>query len=87
MNENTKKGLLIAVIVIAVIGAIYGASSAVSGEKPTVVKRISMPPGFKSEREQDLERLQKEGKTSDSPTAPGAPVAPTGEKDLGGDLR
>jgi hypothetical protein len=73
MNEQTKKAGLIAVIVIALLVAGFGASKALGGDQMIVEKKVSMPAGFKSEKEQALEAQQG-----------GAAPAPKEERDLGG---
>ncbi|MGV3619065.1 MAG: hypothetical protein ACO1SV_27375 [Fimbriimonas sp.] len=55
MNETTKKGVLIAVVVLAVAAAAFGAKSMFSSDKMEVTDNVPMPAGFKSEKERALE--------------------------------
>ncbi len=71
MNDNTKKIGLIAIAVIAICVAIFGALKMAGGEKMTVDQTIKMPPGFKSEKQRALDAQAAGG------TAPAAP-----ERDL-----
>lgn len=73
MNESQKKAGLIVVIVLALGAAGFGAMKAFSTEEMVVEKRINLPPGHKSEKEQALEQ-QSKGQGSS---------APTEERDLG----
>lgn len=61
MNENVKKGLLIAVVVIAVVVAGWQISKSVTSEQPHVEAVVNTPPGHKSEKEQFLENQAKNG--------------------------
>jgi predicted metalloprotease len=77
MNENLKKGILILVVVLALVAVGYQAMNMMGGDKMQVEKKISMPPGFKSEKQQALDAQN---------TAGGAPAKGGGERDLGGPL-
>lgn len=70
MSETGKKVVLIAVIVLAVIAAGFGATRLIGGDQPQVVNEVKMPGDFKSEKQQALE-------------AQGAPAG-GGERDLSG---
>jgi hypothetical protein len=63
MNENLKKGLLVAVIVIAVSFAGWQVTKSMSGEQTHIEASFNMPPGHKSEKEMALEAQAKAGGT------------------------
>ena len=75
MNENAKKGLLIGIIVVAVIAVGFSVMNAASADKPQVVKTVTMPPGYKSEKQLANEAAKNGG----TPPAKGGE-----ERDLGG---
>ena len=74
MSENTKKGLLAGVIVLALAIAGYSVINYSAQDKMVIQNKVSMPPGYKSEKEKALEEQAKGG----------VPDAGKGEKDLGG---
>ena len=78
MNENAKKGILVAVIVVALAIVAFAFVKVSSADQPTIVKTVTMPAGYKSEKQLADEAAQKGG-------SPGE--APAGERDLGGDVR
>ncbi len=64
MNENAKKGLIIALVVIAIGALGYQIMNMAGGEKVEVVGTApQLPPGYKSEKDKALEQ-----------SAPGAPA-------------
>lgn len=78
MNENAKKFGLIAIIIVAVVGAIFGATRLFGEEQMQVDNVVKMPEGHKSEKQQAL----------DAQAAAGGAKTTGGkeERDLGGDL-
>ena len=73
MNENGKKILLVVVIVVAVAILGYSATKFANQDKMIIQNTVTMPPGYKSEKEKALEEQKA-----------GAPAPEKGEKDLGG---
>ena len=55
MNENTKKGVLVAVIVLALVIAGFSATHFMGGDKMEAAKVIKTDPNFKSEKDRFLE--------------------------------
>lgn len=75
MSENTKKFALIAVVIVAVVVAAFGAMRLFGEEKMQVENTVKMPEGYKSEKQRMLEEQQ--GKSSSEPIK---------DRDLGGDV-
>lgn len=76
MNENLKKGGLIALIAAAVVAVGVMAVNSTRGDQMDVVRTIEGPPGHKSEKEQALEAQAQA-------QAAGMPVPERGGADLG----
>lgn len=77
MSENAKKAGLIAITIVAIVGAVFGAMRFFGGEQMEVENTIAAPPGHKSEKQLALEAQQQSTGSAQS----------TGkEADLGGDL-
>ncbi|MCC7229230.1 MAG: hypothetical protein IT203_02485 [Fimbriimonadaceae bacterium] len=78
MNENAKKLGLVAIIVVAVVAAVFGANRLFGEEKMQIDNVVKMPEGHKSEKQQALDAQAAAG---------GAKTTGGGEeRDLGGDL-
>jgi hypothetical protein len=77
MSENLKKTGLIVVVVVAIAAAAWGASKFFGGDQMEVQNTVTMPAGYKSEKQRALEAQQQAG----------AAAQPSGKDvDLGGDL-
>lgn len=79
MSESTKKGLLIALAVVAVLAAGYSAFKNMSGDQP-VMSGVdnSRPPGAKTGKQLEVEAMER-GKAAEGGAAGGRE-----ERDLGG---
>jgi hypothetical protein len=79
MSENAKKAGLIAIVVIAIVAAGFGAKQMFAGEPMDVVKTIPEQPGFKSEKQQfmDNQAAGKDGgmKSDDALAGPAVPAS------------
>jgi hypothetical protein len=77
MGSNTKKGLLIGLVVLGLAGAIFGISQFAGGDQPQAGDNvIQLPEGSRSMKEMEMEAQA------------GAPAADpgSGERDLAGGL-
>lgn len=81
MNESTKKFGLIAVIVLALAGAVFGAMKLFGEEKMVIENTVKMPEGYKSEKERALE-AQSGGQPAPADMGKGG-----ADRDLGGDIK
>lgn len=77
MNENTKKIGLIAIIVLAIVAAGFGAKTLFVGEQMQVENTVKMPAGYKSEKQRALEQQAQTG---------AQPIQGGKDSDLSGDL-
>lgn len=75
MSENAKKIGLVALIVVAVVAAVFGATRFFGGEKMEVQNTVKMPEGYKSEKQRALEAQGQAGQAASGK-----------EADLGGAL-
>ena len=80
MNDNTKKIGLIAVIVVALAGAVFGAMRLFGEEKMVIENTVKMPEGYKSEKQRAID-AQSTGQPAPEPAGKGG-----ADRDLGGDL-
>lgn len=75
MNETTKKLGLIAIVIVAIVIAGFGAVRLFGEERMQVENTVKMPEGYKSEKQRMLD--EQKGNLS---------VEPAKDRDLGGDI-
>ena len=84
MSDNAKKAGLIAIVVVAIVGAVFGAKSFFGEEQMQVENTVPMPADFKSEKQRALD-AQAAGGTTGGGGGGGATMSGK-DRDLGGDL-
>jgi len=60
MNENAKKIGLVVIIVVALVGAVFGVMQFTGSDKPQVDKVIQIPEGSRSMKEIEMENQAKQ---------------------------
>jgi len=60
MNENAKKVGLVAIIVVALVAAVFGIMQFTSSDKPQVDKVIQIPEGSRSMKDIEMENQAKQ---------------------------